>query len=225
MLVYNMEIILTNEIMENIFSYLNKDDLFSFLSINSNITAFSYYLFNRFKMDYQIVKNMDRQYQEHIKYLFNLSESEIEMNAHFYPNIRGFYQVKYDPQINLIIQYRQCIKSLITEDFRIDKDLTIYTSLNKLAIHNLFFNEPIDQVPESLQVLKIKGSSFNSIISEKILKQLHKLIIISATFNQEYKYKPPKYITKSYMFGTFFKLNEHHKKLPVLSDEMTLDIC
>ncbi len=175
-----MESICTPVIIENILGYLDKNSIFNFTYSCNNLSDFSYYIYNKYKFDYNLAKNTSS--INKIKYLNNIDENDITKIKTMYPNIKGFYEVKYNPSIDLHIKYKRLIQTMIINSK--PSSLKQYVNLKKVTINYELFNEKLDFLSESIEEINIDSMMFNQPI-RNILPNLKKLSIESLSFNSK----------------------------------------
>jgi len=175
-----MESIYTPVIIENILGYLDKNSIFNFIYLCNDLSDFSYYIYNKYKFDYNLTKNTSN--INKIKYLNNVDENDIPKIKTIYLNIKGFYGVKYSPLIDLHIEYKKMIHIMVINND--PPNLKQYSNLKKVTIDYELFNKKLDFLPESIEEINIDSMMFNQPI-KNVLPNLKKLSIESLSFNSK----------------------------------------
>ncbi|AUL78773.3 putative orfan [Tupanvirus soda lake] len=217
-----MEAILTEVIVEKILDYLDKESLFVFFRVCKIFNNFKYYVYNRLKFDYNLIKNEPNTYKSCVKYLCNMTEKDIIEAVLIFPNLVGCYRVLYDPNDVIEQNIAKFIVSLDVQTPMINKDMKSYTHLKEIIIDNELFNDTLKNIPQSVTNLKIKSlvynkevnhltsikslviesSSFNQTVPDKLLANLEELVINSPTYTKHFPSKFPKHKMFSLMFGS-----------------------
>lgn len=212
-----MESILTPVIIDCILDQLDKDSIFNFIYSCNELSNFSYYIHNKYKFNYDLVKNTHM--LNKIKYLYNINDSDIGEIASINPIIKGFYEVKYDPSIELNIKYKKMVHSMIINSN--PPNLKQYSNLKKITINYELFNETLDFLPESIEEINIDSMMFNQKIKNNF-PNLKKLSIDSLSFNSKISKKiivrvkivfvrSPTYTQKQYVYA------QHHRFLTLMN--------
>lgn len=178
--------ILHSPIVENIFRYLDKTDIFTFLVLCKKCNCFSYYVYDNFRFIYERINDIDNRSIERIKHL--------TLTSYIVPEL----------------DYFTSLKTIIISNSLFDSKLDfIPKTVESIDINSTTFDKQIPNKYPRLKQLKINSMMFNSNIDDTLIKQLNKLTIISATYD-----KMPNRIDNKYCISSIVsRANSLHNKV------------